>query len=188
MSIPYSDLITYEKFTAGSHGPAVVPTAPSDQQSQVRRAASEVFRQGTHQPVMRSIQFIRDSLRLVLKVPVRSLILTPIFQKKNWAERQRSLINAKLTGYAFVQLVSVPAKFLVAIAAIVTSAVSQKKAQWLLDKSDSYTNFLDGRTSQLEALKEEGAKKATTRREFEDYRTWLYGIDAKLCRKTDAVA
>jgi hypothetical protein len=122
----------------------------------------------------------------VLKVPIRA-IMTPIVLPKNWKERERSKINAKLTGYSFVQLLLVPVKFLVAIAAISASAISCKRAeQWLLDKSEgwtTYTTHLDGRASQLEALKEEGIKKSNTREEYAQYREWLYNIDSKLCRK-----
>ena len=151
-------------------------------ENQAKRAAGELFSHATKQPIVRFVQLIRDTARLVLKVPFRA-IATPIFLKKNWEERQRALVNAKLTGYAFVQLASVPAKFMVALIALATSALSQKGANWLLDQSEGWTAHLDGRTSQLEALKEEGAKKAKDRNEFDAYRTWLYSIDPKLCRK-----
>lgn len=186
MSIPHNDNLNWAIYNSNpdwhksSTGPA--PENLNDGEFKVRRAVGELFAQGVKQPVVRGVQFIRDTLRLVLKVPVRA-IWTPIVLEKNWKERQRSLINAKLTGYSFVQLVSVPAKFLVAIAAILTSAISQKKAQWLLDKSDGFTAHLDGRASQLEALKEEGIKNAPTRIEYEQYKAWLYQIDPKLCRK-----
>lgn len=186
MSIPHNDNLKWAVYasTPDWHKSST-ETAPenlTEVEFKVQRAVNELFAQGLKQPVVRGIQFIRDTLRLVLKVPFRAT-LTPIWLEKNWKERQRSLINAKLTGYAFVQLLSVPAKFLVAIAAILTSAISQKNAQWLLDQSDSYTAHLDGRASQLEALKEEGIKNAPTRIEYKQYKTWLYQIDPKLCRK-----
>lgn len=72
---------------------------------------------------------------------------------------ERAKVNVKLTGYAFVQLVSVPGKFIVALAALSAGPFSNEKAQWLLDKSVNWTIHLDGRASQLEALKEEEVKK-----------------------------
>ena len=151
-------------------------------ESQMRRAVNEVFIQTFQQSFIRSFQCIRDTARLVLKVPVRA-IWTPIVLPKNWKMCERSKINAKLTGYSFVQLVSVPAKFLVALAAIATSAISSKKAQWLLDKSEDWTSHLDGRASQLEALKEVGTVNASNRGEYKLYKVWLYSIDSKLCRR-----
>lgn len=186
MSIPHHDNLNWDIYKSNpdwhKSSSGAVPEKLNNSEFKVRRAVDEVFVQGVKQPVVRGVQFIRDALRLVLKVPVRAT-WTPIVLEKNWKERQRSLINAKLTGYSFVQLVSVPAKFFVAIAAIMTSAISQKGAQSLLDRSDRYTAHLDGRASQLEALKEEGVKKAATRIEYEQYKAWLYQIDSKLCRK-----
>lgn len=178
MAIPYHDNLQW-----GKHLEALTwhSELPADG-SQVRRAANDLFAQTVKQPVVRSVQFVRDAARVVLKVPIRSLY-TPIILPKNWKQRERATINVKLAGYSFVQLLSVPAKFLVALTALALSALSAKGAEYLLGKSQRWTTHLDGRAAQLEALKEEGRKHASTREEYEVYRTWLYGIDPQLCTK-----
>lgn len=183
MSIPYNENLSLNSFRSHPswHQNAQIPSLKS--KNQVSRAVDELLAHAFKQPAVRSIQFIRDAARLVLKVPIRA-IAKPIFLEKNWQERERATVNAKLTGYAFVQLASVPAKFMVALIALAASALSQERAKQLLDTSEEWTIYLDGRTSQLEALKEEGAKKAQSQLEFNIYRIWLYSIDPKLCRKT----
>ena len=161
--------------------PKSIPSIDS-KKVMMRRALKEVFVKTFKQSFARSIQVIRDVARLVLKVPVRS-ILTPIILPRNWKERRRVAVNIKLTGYAIVQLLSVPAKFLVAVTALATSAISFKKAKQLLDKSDQWTINVDGRAAQLEALKEVGRNEAETREEFNKYKEWLYSIKPGLCRK-----
>lgn len=187
MSIPYNDNLQWNVYQTNPDWDKQLPVpAPAAldhrRRVQLKRALTELASQTFKQPIVRGVQFIRDTARLVLKVPIRA-IKTPIVLSKNWKERERCKINANLTGYSFVHLVSVPAKFLVALAAILTSAISSKGGQWLLDKSDSYTARLDGRASQLEALKEMGIKNANDRNEFNQYKDWLYKIDPKLCRK-----
>jgi hypothetical protein len=182
MSIPYNDHLAWSSFRADPNWYKSQPAPSVDRQDQVKHAVNELYAQTINQPVSRGVQFIRDAARLVLKVPIRS-VLTPIFLKKNWKERERAKINAKLTGYSFVQLVSVPAKFVVALTALATSKFSQDRAKWLLDKSEDWTAHLDGRASQLEALKEEGRIHAKNRGEFNNYKKWLYSIDPKICRK-----
>lgn len=78
---------------------------------------------------------------------------------------------------------TVPAKFAVALTALALSAVSAKRASQLLNAIDTCTSTLDGRASQLEALKEEGVVNATSKEELAAYRNWLYSLDPKLCRK-----
>ncbi len=153
----------------------------SDQQSEVGFAVDTLFVQTPKQLALRSVQFIRDTARLVLKVPIRS-IWTPIVLEKNWKQRERAKINAKLVGYSFIQLLSVPVKFLVALVALAASAVSLNQAKLLLDTSKGWTAYLDGRASQLEALKEVGRKSAQSPVEYYAYKSWLYTIDPKLCR------
>lgn len=182
MSIPYNNNLRLESYQSNPNWCQDLHAPSLNNGNQVKRALNEFFEQISKQPVVRSVQFIRDVARLVLKVPIRA-IAKPIFLAKNWQERERATVNVKLTGYAFVQLASVPAKFMVALIAIATSAFSQDRAKWLLDASEGWTLHLDGCASQLEALKEEGAKKAQNRLEFDQYRTWLYKIDPKLCRK-----
>lgn len=182
MSIPYNDNLSLSTFYANPNWYQSLPAPSSKNENQTIRAVGELFVHASKQPVVRSVQFIRDAARLVLKVPIRAIV-KPIFLEKNWQERERAKVNVKLTGYAFVQLASVPAKFLVALIALGISAFSQERAKRLLDASEEWTAHLDGRASQLEALKEEGAKKAQSRHEFDQYRTWLYNIDPKLCRK-----
>lgn len=186
MSIPFNDNLLWKAYCSNPdwHKSQLTssPTLSIDGETQVRRAVDELFAQAVKQPIVRGVQFIRDAARLVLKVPIRS-VWTPIVLEKNWKQLERAKINTKLTGYALVQLVSVPAKLLVALAALITSTVSQNKAKWLLDKSEHWTTCFDGRASQLEALKEEGGKNALSREEYNKYRDWLYSIDTKLCRK-----
>lgn len=182
MSIPYNGNLCLSTYHSNPNWYQNLQAPSLKNENQVRRAVGELFANGFKQPVMRSVQFIRDAARLMLKVPIRA-IAKPIFLKKNWQERERATVNAKLTGYAFVQLASVPAKFIIALIALATSAFSQERSKWHLDTSEEWTAYLDGRASQSEALKEEGAKKAQSRHEFDQYRTWLYNIDPKLCRK-----
>lgn len=186
MSIPYNDKLQWSTYTSDPNwykNQFEAATAPSvNSRSIAKRAATEVLTQLFKQSVVRGIQFIRDGARLVLKVPIRA-VWTPIILPKNWRELERTKINVKLTGYSLVQLVSVPVKSVIALAALIVSAVSKNRAKWLLNKSEGWTSHLDGRASQLEALKEVGAKKAPDRNQYDAYKQWLYGVDPKLCRK-----
>jgi len=182
MSIPYNDNLVWSSYRSNPDWYKSLPEPSNNHQNQLERAVNQLFEQTVKQPIARGIQFIRDSARLVLKVPIRST-LTPIVLEKNWKQRERAKINAKLTGYSFVQLLSVPVKFLIALSALATAGISQKRAKWLLDKSTDWTAHLDGGASQLEALKEEGRANAKTRDEFNQYKNWLYSIDPKFCRK-----
>jgi hypothetical protein len=184
MSIPFNDNLSWEKYTTNPNWhKCLSQDSELASVNQTRRAVNDLANQVFKQIFARGFQFVRDLARLVLKVPVRALIITPIFLSKNWKERQRAAINAKLTAYSFVQLLSVAPKFMVAIAAILTSAISNKKAKWLLDKSENWTAHLDGRASQLEALKEVGRVNAPDRKTYDAYKQWVYDIDPKLCRK-----
>lgn len=182
MSIPYNDHLSLNTYRSNPDWHKKLPLTPLKFEGQGRRAAGELCEQTFKQSCIRLVQVIRDTARLVLKVPVRA-IAKPICFEKNWQERQRAFVNLKLTGYAFVQFASVPAKIFVAFTALAISVLSQDCAKSLLDKSEEWTAHVDGCTSQLEALKEEGAKKALNRKEFDEYRNWLYGIDPKVCRK-----
>ena len=143
---------------------------------------NELSTQVFEQPFTRGVQLLRDGARLVLKVPIRAL-WTPIILEKNWKELERAKINAKLTGYAFVQLACVPAKFVVALVALITSPISSSQTASLLNMSKHWTAHLDGRASQLEALKEVGRKYAANPDEYNKYRDWLYQINPELCCK-----
>lgn len=186
MSIPYSDNLQWSTYTSHPNWHQTsfeAITAPSvDSNSIAKRAATEILAQIFKESVIRGIQFIRDGARLVLKVPIRS-VWTPIILSKNWKEFERTKINVKLTGYSLVQLISVPFKSVTALAALIVSVVSKNKANWLLHKSESWTTHLDGRASQLEALKEVGGKEASDRNQYDAYKQWLYQIDPKLCCK-----
>lgn len=186
MSIPYNENLCWENYQKYPKG--LQELYPSNENrddessNEAARALSEIFGQTFQQPFVRGVQCIRDAARLVLKVPVRSL-WTPIVLPKNWKQRERATINMKLAGYSLVQLASVPVKWGVALAALATSAISFQKAKFLLDCSEGWTAHLDGRASQLEALKEQGRKKAPNRSEYEAYKVWLYKIDPVLCRQ-----
>lgn len=179
MSIPYNEGISIEVFRGHATYQALY-TFPNG--NPVKRAAIEAITNLFKEPVVRGVQLLRDTARLVLKVPIRAVV-KPIFLEKNWRELERAKVNVKLTGYAFIQLVSVPAKFAVALTALAISVFSHEKAEGLLNMSRKWTIYLDGRASQLEALKEEGAKKSIDREEFEDYRNWLYHIQPLNCIK-----
>ena len=184
MSIPYNDNLSWTIYNKNPNWHTLKSAQEiSKGQKNSDSAVNELFVQIIKQPCERGIQFIRDLARLVLKVPIRA-VKAPIVLGKNWKERERCKINATLPGYSFVQLISVPVKFLIAIVAILTSAISIKRKHWLLDTSESWTAHLDGRASQLEALKEEGIKNANTAEEYYQYKKWLYEIDAERCRKT----
>lgn len=187
MAIPYNDNLKWGRDIANPNWfndqSVVLNRSLINNENLCIRSMNELFAQAIPQPFARSVQLIRDGLRLVLKVPIRA-IRTPIVLSKNWKELERAKINAKLTGYSFIQLFSVPIKFLVAFLALVTSAVSFAKAKWLLDKSEGWTAYLDGRASQLEALKEEAGKFSENRQQYDQYKTWLYTIEPKLCRKS----
>ncbi|GAB4230981.1 MAG: hypothetical protein Tsb0021_09190 [Chlamydiales bacterium] len=186
MSIPFNDHLKWDVYTSNPnwHGSLSAPAPSIDQEDVVRQAVQTLFVQTFKQTGVRGVQFVRDAARLVLKVPIRSA-LTPIVLPKNWKQRERAKINAKLAGYSFVQLVSVPAKFLVALTALAAAAISYEKAKWLLDHSEYCTAYLDGRASQLEALKEEGRKYASNKEEYNNYKNWLYSINPLLCSKQD---
>lgn len=207
MSIPYSDKIKWDAYQndqfIDNRGNAV---PVGSKQDLFNRAVKEVFVCSISQLKTRSVQFVRDALRLVLKVPIRA-VKTPFIFKKYWKQCENAKINAKLTGYSFVHLLYVPVKFAVALAALATLSVSAAKAQWLLDKCDEGSAYLDGRASQLEALKEEGLKNATMKQPILDkdskpetpeeevlrydderalynsYKQWLYRIDPRMCRQ-----
>lgn len=183
MSIPINDHLLWNNYIQNPKWHEGQSTPSSVNKGTAKERAISELSHILKQPYKRGEQFIRDFARLVLKVPIRA-VLTPVILPKNWKERQRAKINAKLTGYSFVQLVSVPCKFLVALAAILASAMSfERMSSYLIDKSQGWTAHLDGRASQLEALKEEAGKNAKDREEYDQYKTWLYSIDPKLCRK-----
>lgn len=161
MSIPYNDNLKWDSYINDPN-------------------RDDWTRQDRTEPKNRAIQFVQDLARLVLKVPFRAVFVTPVFYEENWGERERCTINAKLTGYSFVQMLLVPVKFMVAIATILTSSICCEGASQSLN---NYSLYLDGRASQLEALKEEGVKRAATREEFDQYKEWLYAIAPGQARK-----
>lgn len=184
MAIPFNHNLNLNHYhsTPDWHKGKAIPQIEHGNLTQ--RAANNLYIQTIAEPVARSVQFLRDSARLLLKVPVRA-IWTPVVLQKNWAERERAVINTKLTGYSFIQLTSTPLKVLTACIALATSKVFSCQAKRLLDTSDSWISYLDGSASRLEALKEEGCKKIKNREEYESYKNWIYGIDPMLCRKDE---
>lgn len=183
MAIPYHPKLEWATYHTNPNWHLSGPKPPEkENESQLRRAISQIFVRTLTETGVRSVQFVRDLARLVLKVPIRA-IKEPLWDAKNWKMRERCRINAQLTGYSFTQLLSVPAKFLVALAALATLSVSTKKAKWLLDKGDAWTSQLDGRASQLEAIKEVGTNRAVTRAAYDLYKTWVCNIPPPLCRK-----
>ncbi len=186
MAIPFNNNLTWKNYAIYPDWHASLTEPMGGTENQVNKSAKGIFKHIGNQFGARGVQFIRDGARLVLKVPVRSL-LTPIFLPKNWKQRERAKINAKLAGHAFVQLLIVPAKFLIALTTLVKLGVFFKKSNELLDRLEQQTDRLDGRASQLEALKEVGRIHAKDRQEYNGYKKWLYRIDPKLCRKEGSV-
>lgn len=183
MAIPFNDNLKWEGYKNNPNWHANLPkpaTAPIEDLT--KRAANAAFGQPFKQTYDRGIQFVKDTARLVLKDTIRS-VWTPVILPKNWKQRERVKVNAKLAGYAFVQLAFVPVKFFVALTALAMSGRFFERAQAMLDKCDSWTAHLDGRASQLEALKGVAKDKNITRDEYELYKLWLYTIPAELCRK-----
>lgn len=182
MSIPFNSQLGWDNYLSNPNWhqnllePELAPL--SGRKSQMVRAVNEIFVQTLKQGFVRSIQFIRDAARLVLKVPIR-LIRLP----HTWQELERAKINAKLPGYSLAQVGLVPVKFCVSIVALATLVISLEKGKWLLDKSEQWTAHLDGCASRLEALKEEGRPNAESQEQYGLYKQWLYSIDPKLCRK-----
>lgn len=187
MAIPYNDNLRWQVYTVTPNWHKDQPELVTDYPSQAKRAANEVFIQLPKQSVVRSVQFVRDGLRLVLKVPIRLVRTAFKQQEDSWKQYERANINAKLTGYSWVQMSFVPVKFLVALAALLIVAASSKRAQALLDWSGRWTVHFDGSASQLEALKEEGTNNASTPEEYSQYKQWLCGIDPKLCCKPPVI-
>lgn len=152
----------------------------STKEGQAKRAVTDVFHQAIYESLKRSVLFVRHGLRTVLKTPIRLIKATG--KETLWWQKERASINAKLALYSFVQMISVPAKFLVALAALAISPFSGRNAEWLQDWSESWTENIDGRMSKLEALKEEGIVNAKTKDEYNAYKKWVQGKNALLCR------
>jgi hypothetical protein len=186
MAIPFNDNLKWENYNSTPDWDKKPLTSEPvvtsiDSNKQVKATLNELFEQTLKQPPIRGVQFIRDGARLVLKVPIRS-ICTPIVLSKNWKQRERAKINAKLTGYSLIQLISIPIKLIEALIFLITLVFSRKKANGLLNKSKYWTANIDGRTSQLEALKTMGKKNTSNKKNYKEYKDWLYNIDPILCR------
>lgn len=192
MSIPYSTNLSWNNFNThpnwfvAQKDQAIEKESELTKESQAKRALSDISNQVFKQPIKRGIQFLRDAARLILKTPIRC-IYRPIVEKCLWRQVERTAINGKLAFYSFVQLASVPFKFLVALIALSISPFSGRKAKWLQDKSEDWTQNIDGRMSKLEALKEEGLENSTTHTEFLAYKKWIQQINPHLCRKSLSV-
>lgn len=182
MAIPYNDNLSLQMFYQNPNWYEKIETLPlTVNQSIFKQTIAEVLNL-SYRPPFRSVQFLKDLARLIFKVPIRA-IATPVFLKQNWKERKRALVNVKLPCYALAQLALMPVKFLFALMALGISGPFPKKARWILEKSKQWTVWLDGRSSQLEALKEEGIKKTKNRQEYYNYFTWLYKIEPSFCIK-----
>jgi hypothetical protein len=186
MSIPYSDNIRWNSYTNTPNWYTKVPVPTQnmmpENKNSVQQIVHKIFIDTFKELYTRGVQCLRDSARLILKEPIRS-VWTPIILSKNWKQRERVVVNAQLVGCSFVQLVYVPTKALMAIAALATLTVSREKALQLLDISESWSANLDGCASRLEALKTEGRGNAQNQEAYHEYKEWLFKIDAKLCRK-----
>lgn len=146
----------------------------------LNKVVSIIFIETIRDLVLRTVQFIRDSARVVLKVPIR-VITTPSIVTHNWKERERTIINMKLPLYSFAQVLLVGVKFATALLSIPISVLSPKYGRSLLNQCQEQVLTLDGRAAQLEALKEEGRVHAKNPQEFANYKAWLYQFDPKEC-------
>lgn len=173
MSVPYPDTYSWGNYKKPPEMVTVEKTSPV----QVVKAGSvdlviqDVSKQIFKELPARGEQFVRDAARLVLKTPVRC-IYRPILERCIWRQRERAVINGKMTIYSFVQLASIPGKLLAFLLAL-TPPFSGKKIALIQDLSASWTQDIDERRSKLEALKEEGLKHATEEAEFLAYETWI---------------
>lgn len=182
MSIPYHDYLSLNTYRSNPCWyKSLTAQESNNNTSPAKQAVTEVLTTAFKEPIVRGVQLIRDMARLIFKVPIRA-IRTPVILEKNWRERERAGVNAKLAGYAIIQLFSLPGKFIVALAALAASSLSENHTKSLLGLNKKWTAYFDGRASQLEALKEEGAKQAQDKKEFNEYKAWLYGIDPQFCR------
>lgn len=184
MSIPYSENLSWSNFNDDRYWYLTLAdqSAENKQEYQGKRAMDDICDQVVNQLANRAEQFLRDAARLIIKTPFRC-IYKPIVEKCIWRQYERTGINGKLALYSFVQLISVPAKFMVALTAISISSLSERTAKWLLDKSENWTKHIDGRGSKLEALKEEGLKNAQSKKAFYAYKRWIEQISSQLCLK-----
>jgi hypothetical protein len=177
MAIPYNPQIGFISFCSSA---PIDDPVPHKRIKNVSGYAKEAIAQIFKDSIVRTIQCVRDTARLCLKVPIRALY-TPIFLSKNWRERERTKINCQLAAYSAFHLVCVPAKTVLALAALVSAVFSKREAHYFLKKSRSLTTYLDGGAARLEALKEEGAKKAPSQRDYHEYKLWLYNIPRDRC-------
>ncbi|MCE5295199.1 MAG: hypothetical protein LLF94_11390 [Chlamydiales bacterium] len=169
MATPYADNLKWNVYQTNPdwHQKMAKPVPkPSDRP--VEQAVREVFTQAFKEPVVQGVQFVRDLARLVIKVPIR------LIRSQSWQAKENAVINAKLAGYSLVRFAFVPVKLIFTISALFTSTFDKR--------AHDVTTVLNGRASQLEALKEEGLKNATSKLEYLYYKSWVYTINPELCR------
>jgi len=178
MSVPYSDTYRWGNFKKAPEGVKVEKHSPvkvlkaSSADLVIQNMATQIFKEFP----ARCEQFVRDAARLLLKTPVRC-IYRPIVEGCIWRQRERTIINGKLTFYSFVQLASIPGNFLAFLMAFGTPPFAWEKEELLQDLDASWTQDIDERRAKLEALKEEGLKHAAEETEFLAYENWIRKID-----------
>lgn len=191
MAVPYSAELSWNNYLANPNwyttqqASTVVDQMVVTSGAQAKRALWEIVELVFKQTLKRGLQLLQDSVRLFIKTPAR-WFYRPFIEKCCWVQYEKTKVNAKLTSYSFVQLASVAPKFIVALAALVVTPLSGKKAKWLQDKSEEWTKNIDGRRSKLEAIKEEGldnTSKARNYEEFIKYKEWIRNIPSQLCLK-----
>ena len=104
MAIPYNKCLDWGKQgdKVSISGQYKTPAYEDSSKGQLKRAVHALFIETVTQLGVRSLQFTRDLARLILKVPIRSVI-TPIILPKNWPERRRVVLNIQLTGNSLLR-------------------------------------------------------------------------------------
>ena len=178
MSVPYSDAYSWGNFKKPPEVVKVEKNSPGNvlKASPADLAIQDIATQIFKELPARCEQFVRDAARLILKTPVRC-IYRPIVEGCIWRQRERAIINGKLTFYSLVQLGSIPGNFLASLIAFVSPPYAWEKVVLVQDLNASWTQDIDERRAKLEALKEEGLKHATEEAEFLAYESWIRQID-----------
>lgn len=178
MSVPYSDSYSWGNFKKTSEAVKVEknPLANVSKASPADLAIQDVAVQIFKEFPARCEQFVRDAARLIIKTPIRC-IYRPIVEGCIWRQRERAIINGKLTFYSFVQLGSIPGKFLASLIAFLNPPFAWKKVELVQDLHANLNQDIDERRAKLEALKEEGLKHAGEEAEFLAYESWIRQIE-----------
>jgi hypothetical protein len=169
MAVAYPDIFRWNNFKQSPETRVIKTDEPkkvSSSDRSIREMSNLVFKEAR----VRGEQFVRDAARLMIKTPPR-FVYRSIVEKCLWKQRERAIVNGKMTLYSFVQFGSLPVKFVLEL--VVWSLPSWKKNEELQNASIHWTQDIDVRRAKLEALKEEGLKHATQEPEYLAYEQWI---------------